>query len=177
MMVFLQPQVFDLHHCFCQEVNPMFFDVLLGEEIGNSVIRSCVSEGFNIGLLPTGHIILDLQHPFGIEGRIEPSYVRQDCAEKFESVDRGIAVVKVFVDITVRHRDADRFAYIWKVFLKPRYHSVLVFNGVRPKDGSHAGNPFASSILTIARRKDGFPIEMVSHGGNDGDVRKQMQGC
>lgn len=60
--------------------------------------------------------------------------------------------------------------------MKSRRHSLLVFDGIRSEDGSDAGDALSSSIFAIARGKDGLPLEMISHGGND-DKRKQVRGC
>lgn len=60
VFVFLHSQTFDLQHGLHQEINPMLFDVLLGEEVRDSMVRSYITEGFSVGVLPTAHIIFDL---------------------------------------------------------------------------------------------------------------------
>ena len=151
------------------------------------MVRSCIIEGFSISVLPTTHIFVDTRCLFGMNTRIDPSYVLQDRAKEFEPLDRRVAVVKVFVNVSVRHRRSDRFTYFGELMLKLGYHGLLIFDGIRPKDGSDAGNLLPASIFAIVGRKDGFPVEVVSHVGNDdGDddddddddyVGKQMQGC
>ena len=156
----------------------MRLDVLLGEEVRDSMMRPCMSEDFSVGALPTAYIILDSRCLVGIDTRIEPSYVIQDCTKELKPLDCSVAVVKVFVNVPIRHRRSDRFTYFGKLLLELGYHSLLVFDGIGPEDDSDAGDPLTSRIFAIVGGKDGFPIKVVSHVGKDGDLRKQkMQGC
>lgn len=139
------------------------------------MVRLYVCKGFTIGVFPTAHKILDLDCLFGIGTSIERGNVLQGCPKELKPLDRSVTVVKILVNVRVRNWGGDRFAFLGELSLKIRYHSLLVFDWIGSEDGSHAGDCLASSIFAVARRKDGLPIEMVSHG--DDDVRKQMQGC
>ena len=145
----------------------MRFNIADSEEIRDSMLRCYENEGFSIGFLPTSHIVSDLLCMFGNSARIERSYILQDGAQEFKPLDRSVTVVKVFVNIAVCHRRGDRFAYFRKILSKPRYHGLLVLNGIRSKDNSHAGDPLASRIFAVVSGKDGLSIEVVSHGGSD----------
>ena len=170
-VIFLHPQLFDLYHRICEELDTVLFDIRFSEEVRDGMVRSYVCEGFTVGVLPSAHIILDFLCRLGFDVYIEPSNVLEDCAKELKPLHCSVAIVKVLVNVRVRDRRCDRFAYFRKVFLKLRYHSSLVFDGIRSENHSHARNSFTASIFAIASREDGLSIGKVSHG-DDEDVRK-----